>query len=91
MTTRTQVTLDPDLQREARRKASKLGISFAEYVRRILANDLGVKPKKAEVSAQFDLGASDTPTDVARDKDRIIGEAVWADYKVKTKRLPRRK
>ncbi len=86
MNARTQVTLNPDLQRRARRKAAQLGISIAEYVRRVVANDLGEAPKQADVSALFDLGASDTPTDIARDKDRLVGGAVWAEHKRKTKR-----
>ena len=91
MNARTQVTLEPELQRRARRKAAELGISFAEYVRRVVANDLGRQPKQADVTALFDLGASDSPTDIARDKDRLIAEAVWADYKRKTKRPPQRR
>jgi hypothetical protein len=85
------VTLDPELQRRARKKAAGLGISFAQYVRRVVANDLGSAPKQADVTALFDLGASGAPTDIARDKDRLIGEAVWAEYKRKTKRPHRRR
>jgi hypothetical protein len=91
MTPRTQVTLDPELQRRARKKAAQLGISFAEYVRRVVANDLGRAPKQADVTALFDLGQSDSPTDVARDKDRLVAEAVWAEHERKTKRHARRR
>ena len=33
MNARTQITLDPAMQRRARAKAAEFGISFAEYVR----------------------------------------------------------
>jgi len=41
MTSRNQITLDPELQRRARKRASDLGISLAEYFRRLVARDLG--------------------------------------------------
>jgi hypothetical protein len=31
-------------------------------------------------------GESDAPTDIARDKNKMIGEAVWQDYLRKTGR-----
>jgi hypothetical protein len=40
MKARTQITMDPDLQRRAQAKAAELGISFAEYVRRLVADVL---------------------------------------------------
>ena len=46
MNARRQITMDPEMQRRAHAKAAELGISFAEYVRRVIANDLGEpKPK----------------------------------------------
>jgi hypothetical protein len=72
--------MDPDLQRRAQAKAAELGLSFAEYVRRVVAHDLGEPKHRADVSLLFDLGASPEPTDVARDKDQMIGEAVWSEH-----------
>ena len=80
MPTRSQISLDPDLQRRAHAKAAALGISFAEYVRRLLANDLGAPKATADISAVFDLGASDRPTDVARDKHKMLDEALWREH-----------
>jgi len=82
--------MDPELQRRAHAKAAELGISFAEYVRRLVATDLGERKPKVDVSVVFDLGASDEATDIARDKDKMIGEAVWAEYLRKTGRKRRR-
>jgi hypothetical protein len=87
---RTQITMDPELQRRAHAKAAELGISFAEYVRRLVADDLAAPKSKPDISILFDLGASGEPTDIARDKDKMIGEAVWEEYLRKTGRMPRR-
>jgi hypothetical protein len=84
MNARTQITMDPDLQRRAHAKADELGISFAEYVRRLVANDLGEPKRKVDVSILFDLIDEGPPTDIARDKDKMLGEAVWAEYLRKT-------
>ena len=78
MAVRTQITLDAEAHRSAKRRAADMGISLAEYVRRLIARDLGEPPTGAEVSAIFGLGRSDG-SDVARHKDRYQGEAVDAD------------
>jgi hypothetical protein len=95
MNARTQITMGPELQRRAQAKAAELGLSFAEYVRRLVAHDLGEPKRKADISLLFDLGASREPTDIARDKDKMIGEAVWNEHLrktgEKTGRKPRRR
>jgi hypothetical protein len=83
--------MDPELQRRAQATAAELGLSFAEYVRRLVTHDLGEPKRKADVSLLFDLGASGEPTDIARDKDKMIGEAVWNEYLRKTGRKQRRR
>jgi hypothetical protein len=77
MMARTQVTLDPELQRRARERASQLGISFAEYVRSLVVKDVGRRRATADPSTVFGLGSSDG-ADVAREKDEMIGAAVAA-------------
>ena len=81
------------MQRRAHAKAAELGISFAEYVRRLVERDLGeTKPKpKADISIFFDLIDEGPPTDIARNKDEMIGEAVWQEYLHETGRKRRRK
>jgi hypothetical protein len=91
MNARTQITMDPELQRRAHARAAELGISFAEYVRRLVADDLGEQVPKADISLFFDLGASTEPTDISRNKDEMIGEAIWEEYLRKTRRKPRRR
>ena len=91
MNARTQVTLDPEMQRQAQRKAEELGISFAEYVRRLVSADLAGRKRKIDMSVFFDLGASSEPTDVARDKDRMLGKAVWDEHRRKMGNKPRKR
>ena len=91
MNARTQITIDPELQRRAQAKAAELGISFAEYVRRVLANDLGEQKPKADISVVFDLVDEGPPTNIARDRDKMVGEAVWKDFVRKTGRKTQRR
>ena len=92
MTARTQITMDPEMRRRAHAKAAELGISFAEYVRRVIARDLGEAKPKADISMIFDLIKDGPPTDIARDKDKLVGEAVWQEYLYETgRKRPRRR
>jgi hypothetical protein len=77
MMARTQVTLDLETQRRARKRAAELGISFAHYIRRLVARDLATPPLQTDASIVFDLGLS-TRADIRRKKDAMIGEAVVA-------------
>jgi hypothetical protein len=84
--------MDPELQRRAQAKAAELGISFAEYVRRLVAGDLSEHQKsKPDISVLFDLIDEGPPTDIARDKDKMIGEAVWQEYLRDIGRVPKSK
>ena len=80
MNARTQIPMDPELQRRAQAKAAELGISFAEYVRRLAADDLGQYRPKVDISCIFDLVDEGPPTDIARDKDKMVGEVVRQDH-----------
>lgn len=75
MMARTQITLDPETRRRARQRAADLGISFAEYIRNLVEQDLDRPRQKADPSAVFDLGRSNG-SDVARNKDSMLGTAV---------------
>ena len=94
MRVRTQITIDRNLLRRAQAKAARLGISFSEYVRRLVAADLGARErrtdsKKHDISVVFDLCTTGPATNIARDKDKMIGEAVWQNYLRKIGRKPR--
>jgi predicted DNA-binding protein len=91
MNARTQITMDPEMQRRAHAKAAELGISFAEYIRRIIAKDLGEPTSKFDVSKLFNFVKGGPATNIARDKDKMIGEAVWEEHLRSVGRKPKRK
>lgn len=79
MMIRTQIALDAERHRAAKRKAADLGLSLAEYIRRLVDNDLPQPhPRRGDMSRLFGLGRSGG-SDVARHKDEYIGEAVEAE------------
>jgi hypothetical protein len=53
---RTHVTLDSEIQRRARQRASDLGMSLSEYVRSLVERDLGSSQAVKSPAAVFDLG-----------------------------------
>lgn len=77
MMSRTQITMEPEIQRRARQRASDLGISLAEYLRGLVARDLGGPHTTVDPSGVFDLGSSGD-SDIANDKDRMIASAFHA-------------
>jgi hypothetical protein len=79
MTQRTQITLDSEDHSRARRRATELGVSLAEYVRRLVRADLGTERRRGDVSALFALGDSGG-SDIARNKDEYVGDAVDAEH-----------
>jgi len=82
MMARTQITLEPETHRRARQRASELGVSLAEYLRRLVKTDLGRQDeKKVDVSCIFDLGRSSGRSNIAKDKDCMVAEAFEADFK----------
>jgi hypothetical protein len=78
MMARVQVSFPPEEQRRARARAADLGISFAEYVRQLVARDLGEERRTNDPRELFDLGDSGR-SDVATEKHRYVGEAVEAE------------
>lgn len=78
MTSRMQITLDAAMQVKVRRRAERIGVPVAEYVRRVIAADLGEDPPRTDVAELFDIGRSTKPTDIARHKKAMIAEAIAA-------------
>lgn len=72
--TRTQITLDQTLDRQAKRRARHLGISFAEYVRRLIARDVQGPARRAAIDDLFGIGDSGGG-DVARLEDEYVADA----------------
>jgi hypothetical protein len=77
MMARTQITLEAEMQRRARQRASELGISLAEYFRRLVARDLTRPQATIAVDRIFDLGRSDG-SDIAKEKDVMIADSLAA-------------
>jgi hypothetical protein len=84
MKARTQITIDRETRKRAQAKAAALGISFAAYVRRLLTQDLSGASRELDISAVFDLVDDGPQTNIARDKDKMVGEAVWQEHERKT-------
>jgi hypothetical protein len=81
MMSRTQISLPPDEHRQARKRASELGVSLAEYVRRLIRQDLRApeEPRNVHISEIFGIGDSGG-SDIAAHKDEYIGDAVEAQH-----------
>jgi hypothetical protein len=82
MMVRTQIALDADAHRRAKRRAADLGVSLAEYVREVVDRDLGEQPARGDITAIFGLfdTSASGGSDVARHKDRYLGEAAWQEH-----------
>ena len=74
MMAKTQITLGTEMQRRARQRANDLGVSLAEYFRRLVTRDLARPETAADVDRIFDLGSSGS-SDIASQKDSVIAEA----------------
>lgn len=77
MMVRTQILLNSELHNRIRARAAGLGISLAEYIRRLVDRDLAESPRQVDPAVVFDLGRSGG-TDIASGKGRMIGEATGA-------------
>ena len=74
MMARTQITIEPEVQRRARQRASDLGVSFAAYIRGLVVRDLSHPKAVAGIESIFDLGSSGG-SNIAREKHSMIEEA----------------
>lgn len=63
--------------RRVKRRAAELGVSFAEYVRRAIARELGDEQRGTDVTALFALGESGA-TDISANADAHLAEALTA-------------
>jgi len=79
MLIRTQISLDAEDHRRAKARAADLGLSLAEYVRRVVARDLGEPRASADVTRLFALGHSGR-SDVSSDVDTEVAAAIRARH-----------
>jgi hypothetical protein len=72
---RTQIALDPEQHARVKQKAASLGITMAEYIRRLVDDDLaGVEPQ-ASPAVIIGIGRSGG-SDIAREGKRAVADAV---------------
>ena len=80
---RTQVSMDSELYRLAKKKAADLGISLAEYLRRLIAQDVNGLRGPADPSLVFNLFDSGL-SDVSSRHDHYLNEAVDSEHSRET-------
>ena len=76
---RTQIDLESEQHALVKRKAADLGISMAEYIRRLVERDLAQTGPRSDISAIFGLGDSGG-SDIAVYRKEATAEAIaaWA-------------
>ena len=90
MTQHVTIALDEQELSRARHLAESLGVTLEEYLQRLVRGQLSIPPSTAaperDFSLIFGVGESAEPTNVAKDKHKLIGEAVWQEYLEETGR-----
>ncbi len=82
MMRRTQIMLTPEEHRQATRKAAEADISLAEYIRRLVRQDVEGPPRR-DISAIFGLGDSGR-SDISSNIHEHVGEAIEAEWMEET-------
>ena len=75
---RTVITLPDQMHARAKRRAAELGISFAEFTRRLFEKELVAPEPQGDLESICGM-VQGTPFDMARDGHSIIGTAVAAE------------
>lgn len=74
---RTQIDLEAEQHALVKRKAADLGISMAEYIRRLVERDLNQTASSSDISDIFGIGDSGG-SDIAVDRKGATAEAIAA-------------
>jgi hypothetical protein len=89
MTKHITIALDDDEHARVRLAAEARGVAMEDYVKGLIAAQLPVKAsnsrQKMLLAKIIGMGSSEHPTEIASDKDKLIGEAVWEEYLRETK------
>ncbi|MCY4630709.1 MAG: hypothetical protein OXE75_07455 [bacterium] len=85
MTKPTNVLLDEASRAAARRRAAEQGLSVSAYIRDLIhADDAAARADSGDIGAIVGvLGSGDEPTDIARDKRRMVAEAFGGDFEAR--------
>lgn len=81
---RTQIDLEPEQHAGAKRKAAEMGVSMAEYVRRVIERDLASPEPRGDISDIFALGRSGG-SDIAAEGKSVVADAVEEDWIQRTR------
>jgi hypothetical protein len=87
MTVQNTIPIDDASLERARVAAAARGLTVEAYVAELIRAWLppAQHAVKGEVSSIFGLIDEGEPTDIAADKDKLFGEAVWQEYLEETK------
>jgi hypothetical protein len=81
MTVQLTIPIDDASLERARAEAAARGLTVEAYVAELVKTWLPPQPAgEDDVSSIFGLVRDGEPTDIAKDKDKLIGEAVWQEY-----------
>lgn len=72
---RTQIALEAEQHAQVKQKAASLGITMAEYIRRLVDRDLGSAGPQADVKGIIGIGSSGG-SDIANDRSDVVAAAV---------------
>jgi hypothetical protein len=76
---RTQIALEAEQHARIKQKAASLGLTMAEYIRRLVDRDLAQVEPQADPATIFGLGDSGG-SDIARERRRAVEAAVAAHH-----------
>ena len=87
MTFRVTVPIEETSLERARAEALVRGQTVEMYLADLIEMSLppGPHPVRGDVSSIFGLVQEGEPTDIARDKDELIGDAAWQEYLEETR------
>ena len=71
---RTIITMPDHLHAQAKRRAAELGISFAEFARRLFEKELSPPVPQGDIGSICGM-VTGTPFNMASEGERIVGEA----------------
>lgn len=72
---RTQIALDPEQHAMVKQKAATLGVSMAEYIRRLVEHDLGSSDTHADPAGIIGIGRSGG-SDIAAEGKSAVAAAI---------------
>lgn len=75
---RTQIALDPEDHARVKQKAAQMGITMAEYIRRLVARDLGSVTPETDPGSIIGIGSSGGSDIAEEGKAAIVAGAIAA-------------